>query len=36
MNLPSFHKINPPKDRIWADPFLITENGHDYLFLKKN
>ncbi|PIQ48588.1 MAG: hypothetical protein COW03_09395 [Cytophagales bacterium CG12_big_fil_rev_8_21_14_0_65_40_12] len=30
-----FKRILPPKDRIWADPFLIERNGKHYVFLEE-
>ena len=34
-DLKSYTKILPPKDRFWADPFLIKENGKTYLFIEE-
>tara|TARA_Y100000816_G_scaffold291741_1_gene284125 strand:- start:513 stop:1403 length:891 start_codon:yes stop_codon:yes gene_type:complete len=31
----NFHKIFPPKDRIWADPFFIKENSSYYIFFEE-
>lgn len=30
-----FKKIIPPKDRFWADPFVISKNGKYYIFLEE-
>ncbi|MCE7995987.1 MAG: hypothetical protein HEP71_28665 [Roseivirga sp.] len=30
-----FKRIVPPKDRIWADPFVIERNGKYYIFLEE-
>ncbi len=30
-----FKKIIPPKDRIWADPFLVCKNGKYYIFIEE-
>lgn len=30
-----FKKIIPPKDRFWADPFIITKNGITYVFIEE-
>ncbi len=34
-NLSQFTRINPPKDRFWADPFLIEKNNKQYLFIEE-
>lgn len=31
----NFKKIMPPKDRFWADPFLIEKQGRQYLFFEE-
>lgn len=31
----SFKKILPPKDKFWADPFLVENNGRKYLFFEE-
>ena len=31
----SFKRILPPKDRIWADPFVIDKDGKTYVFLEE-
>jgi len=31
----NFKKILPPKDRFWADPFLIENNDKQYLFIEE-
>ncbi len=31
----NFKKILPPKDRFWADPFLIEKNEKQYLFIEE-
>ena len=33
--LKDYTKILPPKDRFWADPFLIKEHGKTYLFIEE-
>ena len=30
-----FKKIIPPKDRFWADPFIVTKNGITYVFIEE-
>ena len=30
-----YHKIIPPKDRQWADPFVIHKNGKYYIFIEE-
>jgi hypothetical protein len=30
-----FKKIIPPKDRFWADPFVINRNGKYYIFIEE-
>jgi len=30
-----FKKIIPPKDRFWADPFVISRNGKYYIFIEE-
>lgn len=30
----TFHKILPPKDRFWADPFLVKKEGKYFLFFE--
>jgi hypothetical protein len=30
-----YRKIIPPKDRFWADPFLLFRNGKHYVFLEE-
>lgn len=34
-NLKNYTKILPPKDRFWADPFLIKHNNKTYLFIEE-
>lgn len=34
-NLKDYKRIISPKDRFWADPFLIKENGKYYLFIEE-
>lgn len=34
-NLKNYTQILPPKDRFWADPFLIKHNGKTYLFIEE-
>jgi hypothetical protein len=31
----SFKKLLPPKDRIWADPFVINRNGNYHVFIEE-
>lgn len=31
----SFKRIIPPKDRIWADPFVMDRNGKSYVFIEE-
>ncbi len=31
----TFERITPPKDRIWADPFLVERDGQTYLFIEE-
>lgn len=33
--LPKYKKILPPKDREWADPFIIGRNGKYYVFIEE-
>lgn len=33
--LTDFKKIIPPVDRFWADPFLISRDGQDYVFFEE-
>ncbi|MFH1067128.1 MAG: hypothetical protein V1746_04440 [bacterium] len=30
-----FQKLTPPKDRFWADPFVIYHNGAHYVFIEE-
>ena len=34
-SLDGFHRLVPPPDRFWADPFPITVNGRHYIFLEE-
>ena len=34
-NINQFKKIEPPKDRIWADPHIIWKNGSYYIFIEE-
>lgn len=34
-NFDSFKRILPPKDRYWADPFIIKKNSKFYIFLEE-
>ena len=34
-SFPSFQKIIPPKDRFWADPFVIFRNDKYYIFFEE-
>jgi hypothetical protein len=31
----SFHRIVPPDDRFWADPFVISEGGRTWIFVEE-
>lgn len=31
----TYQKIIPPKDRFWADPFIVEENGKYYVFIEE-
>ncbi|MEZ5534133.1 MAG: hypothetical protein R3F02_00780 [Thiolinea sp.] len=33
--LPRLRKIIPPPDRFWADPFLVSEAGREYVFFEE-
>jgi hypothetical protein len=33
--LSGFKKIVPPKDRFWADPFVLYKNNHYYIFIEE-
>ncbi len=35
LNFQKFQGLVPPKDRIWADPFVISMNGKHYLFIEE-
>jgi len=35
LNFESFKELIPPKDRIWADPFVVSQNGIHYLFIEE-
>ena len=34
-NLAGFHRLVPPPDRFWADPFPIQVNGRHYIFFEE-
>jgi len=34
-SLEGFHRLVPPKDRFWADPFPIQVNGRHYIFFEE-
>jgi hypothetical protein len=34
-NLDAFHRLVPPADRFWADPFPITVGGRHYIFFEE-
>jgi hypothetical protein len=34
-NFKNFHKILPPKDRFWADPFVVEKDGKHYFFIEE-
>lgn len=35
LNFRNFKPLIPPKDRIWADPFVVSENDKHYLFIEE-
>ncbi len=35
LDFQKFKALVPPKDRIWADPFVISMNGKHYLFIEE-
>ena len=34
-SLEGFFRLEPPKDRFWADPFPIQRNGKSYIFFEE-
>jgi hypothetical protein len=34
-SLAGFHRLEPPKDRFWADPFPIQRHGKSYIFFEE-
>lgn len=34
-SLAGFHRLMPPKDRDWADPFAVKKNGRYYIFFEE-
>jgi len=34
-SLEGFHRLVPPKDRFWADPFPVEANGRHYIFFEE-
>jgi hypothetical protein len=34
-DLRSFHRLEPPKDRLWADPFVIKEGDRAWIFVEE-
>ena len=34
-NFSSFHKILPPRDRLWADPFVVTQDETAWIFVEE-
>ncbi|HUH96129.1 MAG TPA: hypothetical protein VLZ89_02145 [Anaerolineales bacterium] len=32
---PAFRSIVPPRDRYWADPFIVVRNDQDYIFIEE-
>jgi hypothetical protein len=34
-DLRSFHRIEPPKDRMWADPFVIQDGDRAWIFVEE-
>jgi hypothetical protein len=35
LNFHNFKELIPPKDRFWADPFVISENNNHYIFFEE-
>jgi hypothetical protein len=35
LNFQKFKALIPPKDRIWADPFVVSSNGKHYVFIEE-
>jgi len=35
LNFEKFKALIPPKDRIWADPFVVSKDGIHYLFIEE-
>jgi len=35
LNFQKFKALVPPKDRIWADPFVVSQAGKHYLFIEE-
>jgi len=35
MSMNDFQRITPPKDRFWADPFVVFKNNKHYIFLEE-
>ncbi len=34
-SLPQFRHLSPPKDRLWADPFVVARDGKYYVFIEE-
>jgi hypothetical protein len=35
LEIKSFQKLIPPKDRFWADPFIVQESGNYFIFVEE-
>ena len=35
IDMSSFTPIKPPKDKFWADPHIVVDNGHYYIFFEE-
>ncbi len=35
LDFKKYIELSPPKDRIWADPFVVSENGRHYVFIEE-
>jgi hypothetical protein len=35
LDLPRFHRIVPPPDRLWADPFVVADGDRAWIFLEE-
>jgi hypothetical protein len=34
-SLAGFHRLRPPRDRFWADPFALQRNGRSFIFFEE-